>query len=171
MDPLMIVLRILHIFFGMMWLGQIFMVVLVTEPGQRSYGLDTEKLDLQRRIAGLPVMIPIMLILTIVTVGSGMAMTLILRWSNLGAIFTTAWGWAIITGLATTIAFLIVVWGITTPADLRLRTLVDSLNERSPTPEEDQRLEKHIARDRTLGRLGFVLLLITVIAMASARYL
>ncbi len=174
MDPLMIVLRILHIAFGVFWVGQLLFRVAtrpLLEPRLRALGIPWRP-DQGNSVARTYRMCWWTGVSAIITVGTGVAMTLILRWGNLGTIFTTRWGWAMLYGgFVATIVFLYVAWGITVRAALRQSAIRDSRQGRPPTPEEAQQMEEHNVRGKTVAWWEFWLHVITVVAMAVARFL
>ena len=167
MDILQVILRILHIIFGVSWAGALFFNVLVLEPRLRRLGP-----AIQNPVMGslMPVMIPFMLVSALVTIVSGVAMTLILRWGALDTLFVTGWGWSMIISFITTIAAAIIGFGVVIPTGRRLAALAGSLQGRPPTPEEAQQLGGLSARITTLTRINFVLLLSAVVTMAIARF-
>ncbi len=166
MEALIIALRILHIVFGVFWVGSLFFNVLILEPRLRTLGPAT-----QNPVMGalMPVMIPFMITSAIVSAGSGIAMTLILRSGALNTLFTTGWGWAIFIGFIATAAAFIVGFGLMIPAGRRLGALAGSIQGRPPKPEEAQQLGRLSARIQTMSRINFAFLLIVVVAMSVAR--
>ncbi len=179
MDPLMIVLRIFHISFGVFWVGQLLFRVL-TGPIMMSRlrasrrpmrPMRREQMEEGEGVSGVYRMCWWTGVSAIITVGTGVAMTLIMRWGNLGAIFTTPWGWAIFYGgFVATIAFLYVAWGITVRGLLRPSAPIASPKGSSPTPEGAQRMGGN-SRLQTWSWVEFWLHVITVLAMAVARFL
>ena len=107
----------------------------------------------------------------VVIVGTGVAMTLILRPGNLGELFTTGWGWAIILGFILTLVIITLAFGIIIPAGLRAQKLAKSVQGRPPTPEEIQQMGKFSAKIESLSNVNFVLVVIVLLAMLVARYL
>lgn len=167
MDPLMVSLRILHIVSGVFWVGLVFFNVLVLTPRLRALGP-----TIQSPVMGalVPAMVPFLIVSAVITIGSGVAMTLIMRWGALNTLLVTGWGWAILLGFVTTLAATIIGFGIIIPTGYRLVALAGSIEGRPPSPEEAQQLGRLGARIGTLMLTNFVLFLIAVGTMAAARY-
>lgn len=171
MDPLMVALRILHIVFGVFWVGTIFFMVIVLEPRLRALGPAIRTPVMH---ALIPVMALFMMVSSLITIGSGVAIALVMWWGIYGwdmfsLFFTTGWGWAILIGFVASIAAFI-LGGSVTMAGRRIRSLAGIMAGSSPNPEEARQLERLSARIMVLSRTEFVLLLITVAAMAAARF-
>ncbi len=167
MDPLMISMRILHIVFGLFWVGTIFYMVLILTPRLRALGP-----AVQGPVMGalMPVQVPFMIVSASVTVLSGVVITLAMRWGALGTLFATGWGWSMIVGFVTTAAAAVIGFGIVIPTGRRQTELAGSIQGRPPTPEEGQQLGQFAARIGTLMVTNFVLLLIATVTMAIARF-
>ena len=118
----------------------------------------------------MPVLTPVMATSSFVIVGTGIAMTLILRQGTLGMLFTTGWGWAMIIGLVLTLAAIVVAFGFIVPAGLRADRLGRSIEGRAPKPDEAQQLGRLSAKIETLSRANLVIIVIILLAMILARY-
>jgi hypothetical protein len=163
----LMVLRIVHIFFGVFLAGYYLFMVPILMPRLKRLGPAIQGPVMQ---ALMPILTPVMATSAFVIVGTGVAMTLILRQGNLGMLFTTGWGWAIITGLVLTIAGAVVGFGFITPRGLRMERLSRSIEGRAPKPDEAQQLGRLSAQIETLSRINFVLIVIVLLAMLLARY-
>lgn len=167
MDALMVTLRVLHIVFGVFWVGTTFYLVLILLPRLRALGPTIQNPVMQ---ALGTVQIPYMVTSAIITILSGVALTLIMRWGTLYTLFTTGWGWSMVISFVTTLGAAIIGFGIVIPTGRRLEALGNSIRERPPKPEEAQQLGQLSARMGTLMVTNFVLLLIAVGTMAVARF-
>ncbi|MBI2847391.1 MAG: hypothetical protein HYX82_05885 [Chloroflexi bacterium] len=168
MDSLQVSLRILHIVFGTLWAGTTFFNVLFLEPQLRRLGP-----NISNPVYGalMPVITPAMMLSSVVVLGSGVAMTLVMRWGILDELLTTSWGWAVLIGFIATIGAMVVGFGILAPTGARVARLSKGIQGRAPNPDEARQLGSLGARIETLSRTNFVLILIAVGAMAAARYL
>lgn len=164
----MVVLRIVHIFFGVFVAGYYLFMVPILMPRLKRLGPSIQGPVMQ---ALMPVLTPVMVTSAVVIVGTGVAMTLILRQGNLGVLFTTGWGWAIMIGFILTLAALVVAFGFITPGGFRLARLGRSIQGRPPTPEETRLMGRLSRQNETLSRVNFVLIVIVLLAMLLARYL
>ncbi len=167
MDALIISMRILHIVFGVFWVGATFFMVLVLVPRLRALGP-----PIQGPVMGAltPVLTPFMVVSAIVILVTGVVLTLVTRWGALDTLFVTGWGWSMIVGFVTSVAAAIVGFGIIVPTGHRQAKLAGSIAGRPPTPEEGKQLEQMGAKIGVLMLNNFVLLLIATVTMAIARY-
>ena len=90
----------------------------------------------------MPILTPAMATSFIVLFGTGTAMTLMLRQGNLTQLMKTAWGWVILIGVLMTVAICVVGFGIRMPTGIRLEKLGRSFEERAPSPEEGQQMQR-----------------------------
>ncbi|MBI2288177.1 MAG: hypothetical protein HYU83_04285 [Chloroflexi bacterium] len=118
----------------------------------------------------MPVLTPVMMVSAVVIVGTGIAMTLILRPGNLGTLFTTGWGWAIFTGFILTLVIIVLAFGVIIPTGLRAQKLARVIQGRPPTPDEVKQMGKLSAQVETASNVNFVLVVIVLLAMLLARY-
>jgi uncharacterized membrane protein len=166
MVPLIIIMRILHIVFGIFWVGTTFFMVLVLTPRLRALGPAIQS-PVMRAI--MPAMVPLMMVGAIVTAVTGIVLTFVLRWGALDTIFVTGWGWSMIIGFIVTLAAVVIGFGIVVPAGMRQAKLAASIEGRPPTPEEGQQLGQLAARIGKLTITNAILMLIVVITMSVAR--
>ncbi len=163
----LLVLRIVHIFFGVFLVGYFLFMVPILMPRLKRLGPAIEGPVMQ---ALMPVLTPVIAISVIVIVGTGIAQTLILRQGDLSMLFATGWGWAITTGLVLTIAGSVVGFGFVTPRGLRMERLGRSIEGRDPKPDEAQQLARLSAQIETLERINLVIVVLILLSMLLARY-
>ena len=161
-------LQLLHIIFGIFVGGTYLFLVLILEPRLKRLGPAISGPVMQ---ALMPILTPAMGTSFVILIGTGVAMTLILRQGVLNTMLTTAWGWDIIIGGIATIAVCVVGFGIITPTGIRLGRLGRSIKGRPPTPVEGQRLQQLSDKIQTLRRINFVFIVIAIVTMVIARYL
>lgn len=167
---LMLVLRFAHVFFGALWVGMMAFQVFFLAPALADVGPDAGKVMgamMKRRV---PVILPIIALITIV---SGMWLFQRMSGGNMSALMATPMGQAFAWGGAVAlIAFLIGIV-VMRPAMMRSVKLAESIAtapqaERAAIQAEVQRLR---ARGAVLGKVVAWMLLFTLAAMAVARYL
>ncbi len=118
----------------------------------------------------MPILTPVNAISFIIIIGTGMAMTLIMRSGTLNTLFVTVWGWAMIIGLVTTLAAAVVGFGFLMTTGFRMDKLGRSIEGRAPTPDEGKILHQLSARIETLSRVNLVLIFIALASMIASRY-
>jgi len=166
----MLVLRFAHVFFGALWVGMMAFQVFFLMPALAEVGPDAGKLMGAMAKRRVPVIMPIIALITIV---SGMWLFQRMSGGNMGALMATpmgqafAWG-----GVVALIAFLIGIV-VMRPAMMRSMKLMESIAtapqaERAAMQAEIQQLR---ARGAVLGKVVVWMLLFTLAAMAVARYL
>jgi len=169
MDPLLILLRVVHVIGGVFWAGAILFVVHFLEPAVREAGPDGAKVmqALQKR-RYLDVM-PAVALLTLV---SGFW----LYWRTFGRVHpgpgaSGAELWLGVGGLASLVAFVI---GMTAmrPSSLRIGRLAAALAQAPPEKKEALGAEigRLRGRMRVAGRWMAALLGIAILCMAVGRY-
>ncbi len=167
MNNWLIILRIFHIVFGVLLIGNVLFMTLFLQPRLRALG---PAVMMPVMSAILPVVTPAQIASYAVILGSGTAMALILRWSDLGAFFAAGWGWAILVGFVAFVAAGIVGFGIVTPTGFRLIKLGGSIVGRPPTPEEGARMQALGTRVVKWSRINVALALVILGSMAAARF-
>ncbi len=163
----LMVLRILHIVFGIYVAGSYLFMVPILEPRLKSLGPATQSSVMR---ALMPILTPINAISFLIIIGTGMAMTLIMRSGALNTLFVTAWGWAIIIGLAVTVAAGVVGFGFLMPTGIRMDKMGSSIEGRAPNPDEGRQLHQLSTRVETLSRVNLVLIVIALATMVASRY-
>ena len=162
----MIILRLLHIVFGVFWAGSAIFFAFILQPRLRT--LDPA---VQRPVMGalVPVMGPALIGSAVITILAGITLALRLRWGHLDTFLSTGWGWAILIGFVVSIGAL--SSGVTTIVKAnRMLSLGRSIGGRPPTPEEANELQGISARLPRMARTTAILVLIAVGAMAAARF-
>ncbi len=167
MDPLMVSLRVFHIVFGTILVGNAVFLALILGPKLRVLGPPVQGPVMS---ALMPLFIKVQATSVVVIYVTGVYITLKLLGSSLDTFFSTGWGWAILFGTIATIAATIVGFGISVPTSNRMNNLGRSFQGRPPTPEEMGQMQRLGARLTTLGNINAVLALIALGAMAAARY-
>ena len=119
----------------------------------------------------MPILLPVNGISFIIVIGTGVAITLIMRAGALDSLFTTVWGWAMIIGLITTVAVTIIGFGVIAPTGKRMEEIGRSMEGRAPKPEEGQLLHQLHSRVETLSRVNLVLILVALDTMIASRYI
>ena len=117
-----------------------------------------------------PVMGPAFATAGAITIVTGVAIVLVLRSGDLSGIFDTRWGWAILVGFVSTLIAAVIGFGFALRTVRRMHGVAAGFEGRPPNPDEMQLLQSLSARLIVLGRTVFVFLLITLLAMASARF-
>ncbi|HYI67879.1 MAG TPA: hypothetical protein VEW95_13240 [Candidatus Limnocylindrales bacterium] len=171
MDPLLILLRIVHVGAAMIWFGGAIVSSFFLQPTVETLGAKAgpfmEHLMVRRKMG---VLFPVVAGLTIL---SGAA----LYWRDSnglnGAWITSATGLAFtIGGLAAIIAF--VLGGILIGPGIAEQTAVRGELANSngePTPEQRDRLARAEGKLKLAGRIDLPLLILAALTMAVARYL
>ncbi|MAG35077.1 MAG: hypothetical protein CL878_02345 [Dehalococcoidia bacterium] len=161
-DIAILVLRIIHIGFGAFWVGAALFLAFVLEPRLRALGPATQGPVMQ---ALMPVMNPVFSISALLTILAGLGLALVMRWSTLDTFLASAWGWSILIG-----AVLSVIGGMNGRTGQKMKELTESMQGRPPTPDEGQQLGELSTRLRTFGRVASVVVLLALVAMATARF-
>lgn len=168
-DPLMVVLRLLHIGFGVMWVGAAWMLHFFVTPTLRALGPETEReftayILRRRRLATT------ILIATVITVGAGLTMLVIdINRYGVEQWFGSAFGIGITIGASAAMVSFLLGPLIIIPLANRMEKLATDTSEGAGANAD----EFVRVRDR-LGRvLAFDsgLLIVAVLFMAISRYL
>ncbi len=164
---ILVVLRIVHVVFGIYIAGSYLFLVPILEPRLKRLGPAIQGPVMR---ALMPILTPINAISFIIIIGTGVAMTLIMRSGALITLFVTEWDWAIIIGLATTVAAGVVGFGFLMPTGIRMDKMGRSIEGRAPNPDEGRQLHQLSARVETLSRVNLVLIVIALATMVASRY-
>lgn len=170
MDIYMILLRVIHITSGVLWVGGAFFITLFVEPAAKAAGPEGGKLMERLTATRFPQILTLAAVLAIL---SG----ILLYW-RISAGFQLAWittstGLAFATGgLAALTAFGVGVFMVR-PKLERLGALGKGIDSSSGAPSPGQLVEIHALQESAgrLSRLNAYVLLVILIAMATARYL
>ena len=166
----MLVLRFAHVFFGALWVGMMAFQTFFLMPALAEVGPDSGKLMAALMRRRLPVILPIVALITLV---SGFWLFQRLSGGAAAGLMRTPMGMAFgFGGLAALLAFLLGIV-LMRPAMMRSTALAASLA--SASPGERVRISAELQRLRTRGAITgwavMILLLFTLGAMAVARYL
>ncbi|HEY2825066.1 MAG TPA: hypothetical protein VGI83_05930 [Gemmatimonadales bacterium] len=164
-----LVLRVVHVVCGVFWAGGFFMLTLFIEPTTRAMGPDGGKF--MSRLAGSK--FPIAMMVTgLLTILAGLRLYAVL--------YAPANGWAprspttmaLLTGAATAILALLNGVTVSRPAAARMAALAQEVQQGGGKPTDQQNTEIVKVRGRLVNsaRINAVLVGITVILMAVARY-
>jgi hypothetical protein len=169
MNALMIALRLVHVVFGVLWVGMMVFSVVFLTPAIREIGADGAKVlaALQRR--GVMTVMPVLALGTLLS-----GMWLFSRFSGGApmAMVRTPVGFTFAIGGAAALIAFVVGLAIIRPSTARAATLTKGLEAASTegkraTAVEIQRLRM---RATSAGQLVALLLLVAAAAMAVARY-
>jgi hypothetical protein len=166
MNAEMVILRLLHIVFGVVWAGGAILMSLVVEPRLRAAGPAVMG-PVMRNLG--PAITVVFGISSTITIAAGIALALRLRWGNLDTWFDTGWGIAILIGFIVSI-LAAVSGGMTGGVANRMNRLAGAIQGRPPTPDEAAQLGRYGKRLAMLGRTTAVLVTIGVGTMAAARF-
>ena len=162
-----IVLRLIHIFSAVYWVGAAWMMAFFIEPSMRATGPDGQKF-MQKMMEGgrLTISITIAAILTVLAGG-------ILYWLNWWNILTTPKGLGFAAGAIIGIIALGVGAGVTGPASMGLGKLGASIaaGGKPPTPEQLGQIKQLQLRLRQAGQWTSGLTAAALFMMAISRYL
>ena len=171
-DAYMVTLRIVHIVTGVIWVGSLFVVVVFVQPSAAALGS-----------AGAPFMselrrrrfVDVVFIDALFTVAAGS----FLYWHDwhtypsFGDWIGSNFGAALTVGALLAISGLVVAASLTRPTIARLVSLGKQVAESGgpPTPETTAQIGALQRRLVVAERVSFSLVLLAVVAMASARYI
>jgi hypothetical protein len=166
----MLVFRILHIAAGVAWAGSVFLFVVLVQPTAGAIGPAASPFMME--LLGRRRLVSWLLSLAGTTIVAGG----FLYWKHVdemgfGDFVSSNFGLALTIGsVAAIAAFLIGFFG-TRPAVARLLSLAArAAAAEGPPPEVAQEIPGIQARLKNLGRTAFALIVVAVLAMATARY-
>lgn len=165
-DPLMLVLRLLHIGAGVLWVGAAWMLYLFVTPTLRAMGPQTER-EFTTYILRKQKLALTILLATVVTTGAGLAM-LAIDISRMGAQlwFSTGFGIGITIGAAAAIGSFLLGPALIIPISNKLEK-ASAPDSTAPQSERDALA----TRLRNVLAVDSALLVVAVLFMAIARYL
>ncbi len=162
----MIVLRLLHLIFGVIWVGAGFYYNFVLLPSLQRMDARTHR-SVNKAVT--QIMGPLLGISAMITIASGGVMLVQLRHEPGHDLLASGWGLAMIVGTITSILGLVLVLAVEVPAGRKVDRLAAS-EEREPSEQERRELRQLTDRVVRVGRLATVLLFIALASMAIARY-
>lgn len=158
-------LRLLHILFGVYWVGSDVFLTFILLPRLKALGPTIERPVMKSLMRVLP---PVTMVSSIITIVAGVLLTGTMKgWS---LFFVSGWGWAIFIGLVLTGLAAIVGFGALPPITMRYEKVSRTIEGRAPTPDESRQLDSLTRRATVLARINSVLLLIVVVTMVVARF-
>ena len=168
MDPLMVVLRTVHIGLGVFWVGSFLFMTFILSPRLKQLGP-----AVQGPVMGapVPITIPTFITAALLVIGSGAWMALKLRWGVLDTFLTSAWGLTMFIGAALMVIGFLVGLLVSRPAMRELVGIGASLKGQPPTPEQGARMGVLAKRIPMAGYVTSALLMAAAIEMAIARYI
>ena len=171
MDPLVIVLRLIHVVAGALWVGMVTFVTYFLQPALQETGPEGGKVMAAVQRRGIMTVMPILAVATLI---SGLWLYLLAAGGQHAAFARSGPGMAFaLGGLAAIAAFLAGMF-VMRPAMMKAVALAQSLGP-SATPEERQQVgaesQRLRARAAVAGKAVNHLLFFAVAAMAVARYL
>jgi uncharacterized membrane protein len=171
MDVYMVVLRIVHIVAGVFWVGAALVMFLFLQPAASEVGPASSPLMMnlsqKRRLPD------IVLGAAGLTIVAGLLMYLKVSNGFEADWIGSAYGVAITIGSLCAIAAVVLGASIVRPSMLAVAGIGREVaaSGAPPSPEQAARIQELQARARATGGLIVPLLLLAVVAMASARYL
>jgi len=172
-DWFMVVFRIVHIVSGVFWVGSIFLFVVYVQPSVAE--IAPAGAPFMAELLGKRRLVDRIIVLAVITIAGG----LVLYWhdwhqypsfddwirSHFGATLTL--------GMLGAIAALVIGVVVTRPNVMRLLALGGQVaaSGAPPTPEVGAEMGAIQGRLKTAARASFALLVVAVLAMATARYL
>ena len=162
----MIVLRLLHLIFGVIWVGAGFYYNFVLLPSLQRMDARTHR-SVNKAVT--QIMGPLLGISAIITIVSGGVMLVQLRHEPGHELLASGWGLAMIVGTITSILGLVLVLAVEVPTGRKVDKLAAS-EGREPSEQERRELRRLTDRVVRVGRLATVLLFIALASMAIARY-
>lgn len=160
-------MRIMHIFFGVFWVGASILFLFFIEPRLRTLGHDIESRFMR---ALIPLISPVFGLSSFIIVGTGIVMVLRMRGGDLGMILATGWGIAILVGFIATVVAIIVGFGFSMPKGFRLKKLESNMEGRNPNENEQREIEEIFTRIRLVERVNIVLILVALFSMTVSRF-
>ena len=168
MEDWLSIVRLLHVLFGVFWVGSVFFTVLILKPRLAKLGPNFEKPVMG---ALMPRVVPAMFTSAIIVFVTGSIITFNMRAGDLGSLLTTGWGLMISLGIVATLAAISVGLGGLTPTGIKMGKISGQLNGQPPTPAQATTLARLGRRMDVLERVDFVLVLIAVATMPLARFM
>ncbi|MFQ5945958.1 MAG: hypothetical protein ACE5NC_06855 [Anaerolineae bacterium] len=171
MDLYVILLRIVHIFSGVFWVGAVAFMVFFIQPTAVALGPDAQKfmqhLIFRRRLTDVVLTTAFLNVIAGILLYWEASAGLRLDWITTGA------GIGFTGGALAAFAALGVGFFVTRPAVLRMGALGAEIQAAGQPPTSEQEAELHEIQDRSAkaGRWTLTLVGIALLFMATARYL
>jgi hypothetical protein len=171
MNVYMIILRVIHIFAGVLWAGWAFAMVGFIEPASRAAGPEGGKF--MQTLTGKTKLIQTMLVAPLLVILTG----LLLYWPVSGGLsgrwIVSGPGLALTIGSFAGILAFVSGFVINRPAAERLATLSREMQSAGKPPSPEQMAELRAQQERLSkgGLYSAILLAVSVIGMSVARFL
>jgi len=160
-------LRILHVVFGIFWVGTVIFATFILLPQLKKLGPGIERPALK---AILRVTSPTMMVSSLIVLGTGIAMVVRAR-LPVNTFFSTGWGLAMFIAFIAIVIAIIVGFSVLAPSGARMEKLGRSIEGRQPTEDENAQMERLTRRITTADRFNFVLIIIAMITMPLSRFI
>jgi uncharacterized membrane protein len=170
MDIYVVILRLIHIFSGIFWVGTSFFTIFFLQPSVRAAGPAGGAVMGRLATSRFPMVIGLVALLT---VGAGV----LLYWKDSGgfqaSFITSAAGLTLGIGALGGFSAFVVSFGVQMPTTLRMGAIQKEIQAsgQPPTPSHMQELQALQKRMEIVTRWGTVFMIIAVIGMATAREL
>jgi uncharacterized membrane protein len=165
----MLILRVLHIGFGVFWAGSVFSFVLFIAKAVKASGPEGGKFMQQLGKTGYPIAV---MIAAIISILAGILLIAKLSAGFQEAWFTTAYAKVLSTGAVLAIIAFIIGFTVNRPAAARINAISSAMAKAGgpPTPEQMQELATLRKKLFTGSNIIAVLLTFVVLAMSIFRY-
>lgn len=165
----MLILRIIHILTGVFWAGFAFFNILFLQPTIRAIGTEGQK-TMQHLTQKTRFLMTLYIVATL-TMLSGLVMYWILAGSRL-ALLQGGYGHTITLGSVVGIAVWVILMFIIHPIFRRMKAIGKEIQAQGnpPTQEQTTEMQALVLKLGKVGKLAATLLLISVLAMAAAKY-
>jgi uncharacterized membrane protein len=165
----MLILRVLHIVFGVFWAGSVFSFVLFIAKAVKASGPEGGKFMQHLGKTGYPIAV---MIAAVITILAGVLLIAKLSSGFQAAWFTTLYAQILTTGGVLAIIAFIIGFTVNRPAANRINAIGDAIARAGgpPTPEQMQELAALRKKLFTASNIIAVILGLVVLAMSIFRY-
>jgi uncharacterized membrane protein len=167
-----IIFRLIHILAGVAWAGGVFLFVVFVQPSAAAIG--PAAAPMMGQLLGARKLVERFLMLAAITIGAGLVMYVKIAhdFGSLSTLLRSGYGIALTVGMVTAIAAASLGMFVTRPNVHRLMGIQRAVAETGapPTPEQGAQIGAIQSTLKIYARLSLALLVVTVAAMATARY-
>ena len=167
-----IIFRLIHILAGVAWAGGVFLFVVFIQPSAAAIGPAAG--PMMGQLLGARRLVDRFLQLAAITIGAGLVMYIkdVSEHGSLGNFLSTGYGVALTLGMLTAIAAASIGMSVTRPNVRRLLSIQQTVADSGepPTPEQTAQIATIQGELKVYARISLALLIVTVAAMATARY-
>ncbi len=167
-----IIFRLIHILAGVAWAGSVFLFVVFLQPTAAAVGPAAG--PVMGQLLGQRKLVDRFLQLAGLTIVAGLVMYIKIAsdFGSLGSLLSTAYGDALTVGMVTAIVAAAFGMFVTRPNVQRLLGMQGTIaaSGAPPTPEQGAQIATIQRTLKIYARISFSLLVVTVAAMATARY-